>query len=129
MKGQTRTAGRDFEFDDDESRLLEWKPVSLESAILAALDAPALPGEQIAMAFKRKESVIRALFAQLDVHESRALHRRLELALPDDPIAGRFGRLVSDRRARLMAFLADARRRMALQAASSANSKGKGVLL
>jgi hypothetical protein len=116
MKGQTRLAPRDVELeDDDEPHVFEWKPVSLEDAILVALDEPALPGEQIAMAFQRKESVIGALFAQLDVHESRALHRRLELALPEDPIAARFGRLVADRRARLMAFLADARRRAARQ--------------
>jgi hypothetical protein len=114
MKGQTRPAERDVDFDD-EPHVFEWKPVSLEEAILAALDAPALPGEQISMAFKRKETVLGALFAQLDIHESRALHRRLELALPDDPIAARFSRLVSDRRARLMAFLADARRRAARQ--------------
>lgn len=116
MKAQTDASALGTGYEDVESHAVEWEPVSLEETILAALDTPTLPGEQIAIAFQRKEIVVRTLFAQLDIRESIALHRRLVLMLPDDPIAARFGRLVSERRARLLAFLADARRRAALQA-------------
>jgi hypothetical protein len=71
---------------DDAPRALTWAPVSLEAEILTALDAPPLVGEQLAAAFRREEIVLGTLFAQLDVCESRALHRRLVLSLPGDPI-------------------------------------------
>ncbi len=40
---------------------------------------------------------------------------RFQLVRPDDLIAKRFAGLVSDRRVRLIAYLADARRRAALR--------------
>jgi hypothetical protein len=89
----------------------------LESSIIAALDKPAAPGETASEAFRRKEQEVGDLFAAVSIADARELHRRLTLAKADDPIARRFTRLVRDRQARLIAFLADARRRAALASA------------
>ena len=94
-----------------------WSTVSLEAEIAAVIDAPPLPGEQLAAAFRRKELTLGDLFARLTVAEARELHRRFTRSVADDVLAVRFNRLVSERRARLLAFLADARRREALQQA------------
>ncbi len=102
---------------DESPPLRVWRTVSLEAEIAAVLDAPPLPGEQLAAAFRRKELTLGDLFARLTVAEARELHRRFTCSLADDALAVRFNRLVSERRARLLAFLADARRREALQQA------------
>jgi hypothetical protein len=99
----------------DEDRALAWSSVKLEAEILETFAAPAAPGEQLELAFRRKEHELKVLFDRLSVADARALHRRFTLMLPGDPIASRFGRLISERRARLLAFLADARRREALR--------------
>lgn len=96
----------------------ELTPLST-AAIVAAFDEAAISGEPAAAAFQRKERTLGQLFAALTVAEARALHRRLTIPTSDDPIAARFGRLVSDRQQRLLAFLADARRRAALADARS----------
>src|SRR5262245_26083704 len=88
-------------------------PVALEAEIIAALEEQPRPGEPSAAAFQRKEHALRCLFGALDVHDARVLHRRLTIPLRGDPIEQRFARLVADRKARLIAFLADARRRAA----------------
>ena len=87
--------------------------VALEAEIIAVLDERLRPAEPSAAAFQRKEHALRALFGALDVVDARVLHRRLTLPLPDDPIEQRFARLVAERKVRLIAFLADARRRAA----------------
>jgi hypothetical protein len=89
-------------------------PCETEARIGALLDAPARLGETTAVAFARKEQALGELFATLTILESRALHARLSNPRPDDPIATRFTLLVADRRARLLAFLADARRRQVI---------------
>ena len=85
-----------------------------EHALVAILDAPAEDGETIAMAFHRRESELRALFATLRLPEARALHARLANPVDGDGVAQTFGRLVRERRERLLVFLADARRREAV---------------
>jgi len=85
-----------------------------ERDIIEELDAPAVPGELAADAFRRKEHALVALFATLTVEQARLLHRRLSVPEPSDPIAQRFARLVVARRTRLLAFLADAGRRALL---------------
>jgi hypothetical protein len=92
-----------------------WAPVSLEAEILAVLAEAPMPGERLAFAFKHKEQRLGALFARLSVVDSRELHRRCTLALPGDELAASFRRLVPDRQARLLAFVADVRRRQAMQ--------------
>jgi hypothetical protein len=93
--------------------------VALEQAILAALDASPSASETMLAGFQRKERALVQLFAQLSVSDARTLHRRLTLPVDSDPIASRFARLISERRARLIAFLADARRREAIAVARS----------
>jgi len=88
----------------------------IERELLYVLDAKPAPGEQLELAFRRKEGELRALFAGASLDDARELLRRLTLSLADDPIALRFSRLVADRRARLLAFLGDARRRHVLAA-------------
>lgn len=90
---------------------LAWTPVALETAIIAALDAPKQDHETLDAAFRRKEHEIGAVFGQLTPVDSLALERRLNLSIAGDPIAARFARLVPARRARLVGFLSEMRRR------------------
>lgn len=91
-----------------------------DAALLAILEAPRHAGEPAALGFLRKEAELRAAFAALPVSAARALHARLANPRHGDLLAARFSGLVADRRARLLAFLGDARRREALAAAASA---------
>jgi hypothetical protein len=98
--------------DDEESTAAPPRiEVAREHAILAVFMMPPAPGEQLELAFRRKEHELCVLFAQLSVSDARVLHRRLVLGATDDPIAAQLGRMVAERRARLIGFLADARRR------------------
>jgi hypothetical protein len=103
--------------DDGATAPVTWSEVSLEAEILAILDRSPEPGERLEFAFRRKEAELLAAFDKLTVLDARELRRRLALALPGDPIAVRFARLIPQRRARLIAFLDDARRREALRSA------------
>jgi hypothetical protein len=85
-----------------------------EQELTAILCGERLPGEQIYDFFRRKEHAIGALFARLSVSEARTLHRRLANPVENDPLAPLWIRMISARRDRLLAFLADARRREAL---------------
>lgn len=90
------------------------KPIAHEAAIIAILVRPTPNGELPSHAFHRKEQELRAQFAQLSIVDSLELDRRLSVNAPTDLIARSFSRLVPDRRARLVAFVRDARRREAL---------------
>lgn len=87
---------------------------TIDGRLIAILDAPLAPGETAMTGFQRKEAELGAVFATLSVLESRALHARLVAPKPGDELAHKFARLTVERRARLMAFLADCRRREAL---------------
>ena len=99
----------------DEERTITWSAVKLEGEILDTLAKPPIPGERLDVAFRRKERELEAIFERLTLEDTRQLHRRLTLMLPTDPLAIHFGRLVPERRSRLLAFLADARRREVLR--------------
>jgi len=86
----------------------------LDARMLAILASGPAHGETLDAAFRRKEHELGAVFARLSVAESRALHRRLSVPAQDDLVAARFGQLIVERRGRLLAFLADARRREAI---------------
>lgn len=90
-------------------------PEATERQIAQILAAARLPGETIEAGFQRKEHELGELFATLTPLEARALHRRLSSASLGDvgEIGSLFSRLVPERRARLLAFLAGARRRYA----------------
>jgi len=122
---QNPTASRALEHDDDRwgkpavEFKLTWSPLSDggDQKIIVVIAAEAAHGESAHTAFRNKEIQLAELFARLTVTDARALHRRLTIPAKDDPVAARFGRLTKDRRDRLTAFLADARRRQALAAA------------
>lgn len=95
-------------------------PAGVEQRILAELADQQRVGETIANAFRRKEHALTAVFAQLQPLEARTLHRRLSTARADDALALAFGRLATERRVRLLAYLEDARRRHAVVVARGA---------
>ncbi len=103
------------EGDDDTAPLRTWRPIAVEREVLYVLDSKPAPHEQLLFAFRRKESELRVLFAGLSLADARELHRRLSLVLPGDPIATGFMKLVVERRTRLVSFVADARRRHAIE--------------
>jgi hypothetical protein len=84
-----------------------------EQAILEALLRPIDPNDGHRVGNDRKEHELRALFAALPMLEAMELHRRLRIARANDAVVAAFGRLVVERRQRLLAFLGDARRRAA----------------
>jgi hypothetical protein len=88
-----------------------------DARLLAILDrddshVPAL------VAFARKEKELGEAFAALPILDQRALHARLSVVREGDTLAEKFNRLTQERRARLLNFLADARRRAAQSAAT-----------
>jgi hypothetical protein len=87
---------------------------SVERDLINILDSAPQYGETIEVSFRRKEAELRTVFAALPVLDARALQTRLANPRVNDAVAVRFSRLVADRRARLLTFLADARRRAAL---------------
>lgn len=89
---------------------------SVESELLAILSGTALIGETIEAAYTRKEHALGNAFARLSALECRALHSRLSGANATDQLVQQFLRMTSPRRARLLGFLAGARRREVLAA-------------
>lgn len=100
--------------------------IHTSSTIAAAHDArllAILDREDIhvpaAVAFARKEKELGEAFAALPILDQRALHSRLSVVREGDMLADKFNRLTQERRARLLNFLADARRRAARVAATT----------
>ena len=93
------------------------RPDTTDARLIALLDAPLSPGELASAGFARKEHELGAMFAAMSVLECRAIHGRLTSMRPGDELAHKFARLTLERRGRLLAFLADARRREALASA------------
>lgn len=85
-----------------------------DGQLIAILDAPLAPGETSAAGFARKEHELGAVFATLSALDARTLHARLASPRPGDELANKFLRITAERRARLLTFLADARRREAV---------------
>lgn len=94
------------------ARQFSWS-ASCDVALTAILLAPLNVGETAVVGFARKESELRRVLATLSVLESRALQARLSNPKSGDSLADSFMRLTAERRARLINFLADARRREA----------------
>lgn len=106
----------DGSVDHTESdRAHAFKPVALEPEILAVFETERADHKSRELAFKRKEYALGALFAQLVPADSLALEERLRAGLPGDAIACHFQRFVGARQARLLAFLADSRKRHPMQ--------------
>ena len=87
---------------------------SKDAAFIAIIAAPLEWDETAYVGFDRKEAELRTAFAALSVLEARALQSRLSNPRSGDQLAAAFMRLTGERRARLINFLADARRREAL---------------
>lgn len=85
-----------------------------DARLAAILGAPLATGETTHAGFARKERELGTAFAQLGVLDARALHQRLANPRAGDMLAATFARLTVERRTRLLAFLADARRRAAV---------------
>lgn len=84
-----------------------------EAELIALLMRPVPPG-QARERHALKEREIGELLGRLSVLEARALHKRLTCRVAGDEVVVAFDRLVVERRARLITFLEDARRREAL---------------
>ena len=90
-------------------------PIELRDAVfIAILEAPLHEDETAYLGFARKEEELRAAFATLSILESRSLQARLETPRSGDRLAAAFSRLTIERRARLINFLGNARRRAAV---------------
>lgn len=92
------------------------RPDTADARLIAILDAPLEFGETTAGGFARKERELGGVFASLSILESRAMHARLTIPKSNDELANKFSRLTIERRCRLTVFLADARRREAINA-------------
>ncbi len=93
------------------------KPVtiSIEHQIAALIVRPIEPGEGHRTGNDRKERELLMLLETLTAVEALTLRRRLACSRPDDALAMAFGRLVVERRTRVLAFLDDTRRGIALR--------------
>src|SRR5262245_26983913 len=81
-----------------------------DAQLMAILDAPLRAGEPTNVGYAGKERELAAAFAALPIFDQRALHVRLAQPKDGDALAEKFGRLVAERRHRLIRFLGDARR-------------------
>jgi hypothetical protein len=89
-------------------------PEAIEQRLIELIVTP-VPSTETALAGNaRKEREIAEVLASLTVIEAWWLHKRLTIASPSDALVAAFGRLVVERRQRLLAFLGDARRRAAM---------------
>ena len=87
---------------------------SIDQALIDLILAPLGRDESSSNGHARKEREIGRLFGSLSVMEAWTLHRRLANPQSDDAAATAFGRMIVERRNRLLAFLGDPRRRAAL---------------
>jgi hypothetical protein len=85
---------------------------AFDAQLVAILESPLLPNETAMLGYQRKELELISQLHRLTVLESRALHARLSAGR--DALAVKFMRLTIERRTRVLAFLADARRRAAI---------------
>jgi hypothetical protein len=86
---------------------------SYDAQLVAILDGPPRPGEPVHIRSARKEHELRIAFGALPPMVARAMFHRLAEPQQRDALAARFARLNVERRVRLLAFLVDARRRLA----------------
>jgi hypothetical protein len=106
-------------FGDFEIEEWTYKPpprTSKEAELVAVLDAPLMPGETAHFGFQRKEREFVAVLATLTILEAHHLRGRLANPHADDQLALKFARLTIERRTRILAFVADTRRRYAIAA-------------
>ena len=84
--------------------------IPIEQQLIDAIAAPLHTDETSRVGNDRKEREVATLLAQLTPVQSLALSKRLAVNAADDPLVVAFGRMVVDRRNRLIAFLDRLRR-------------------
>ncbi len=84
--------------------------IPIEQQIIDTIAAPLHANETSRVGNDRKEREVAMLLAQLTPVQSLALSKRLAVNAADDPLAVAFGRMLVDRRNRLIAFLDRLRR-------------------
>ncbi|MEO6774739.1 MAG: hypothetical protein ABI467_17320, partial [Kofleriaceae bacterium] len=94
-----------------------WAPCAREAEILAILREPIVGPAKAG--HEHKERALLSELAVLDADECAQLAKRLHKQQPGDPIVAAVARMIPARRARLLAFLDDARRRASLAMARS----------
>jgi hypothetical protein len=93
-------------------------PIPIEGEMLAILVRPLAASDSALIGHARKERELVSLLDRLTAIESHFLHKRLAAPRSDDRLAIAFGRLMIERRSRLLAYLRDARRRAAFATAA-----------
>jgi hypothetical protein len=91
--------------------------IAFEEELIDVIVRPLVPGETAFVGHRRREAEILAVLDQLTELEAHFLHRRLANPRPGDRVAAALARLTSDRRGRVIAYVADTRRRNAQRAA------------
>jgi hypothetical protein len=92
----------------------------IETQLIDIIVAAPPPGFTVAAAHAAKEQALAIVLAELSAWQAWHLHKRLVNQRQEDPLARAFSRIIPARRARLLAFLGDARRREALQTTNKA---------
>ena len=85
--------------------------IPIEPQLIDLIAAPLHRDENFRTGNDRREHEIAALLAQLTPVQSLALSKRLAVNAANDPLVTAFGRLLVERRNRLVAFLDRRRRR------------------
>lgn len=89
-------------------------PAESEAAIVATLTRPLAPDETYSSSGENRERALREIFDRLSAAQALTLSRRLVLDRDTDGVSLALRRLTVARRQRLLAYLADTRRRLAL---------------
>lgn len=84
--------------------------IPIESQLIATIEAPLQTNETSRVGHDRKEREVASLLAQLTPAQSLTLTKRLAANAPHDPLAAAFGRMLVERRNRLVAYLERLRR-------------------
>ena len=88
--------------------------ISIEHEIIGLIERPIDPTETHREGNERKERELCTLLDRLTDLEAHTMRRRLAAARSNDDLVVAFGRLSIDRRARIIAFIEDTRRRHAM---------------
>ena len=86
----------------------------IDAQLISILETDVAPYETALVGFARKEAEMKTVMATLSIVESMGLHKRLSNPQPTDKVAAKLGRFTVERRARIIQFLGDARRRIAI---------------
>ncbi len=78
---------------------------SCDAHLAGILEALLHAGEPTSVAFARRERELAAAFAALPISARPALHARLAKPAPGDILAEKLGRLIAERRIRLLALI------------------------